>query len=100
MSAPADAAALEAALAAADAAVTRQGDAVRALKAAAKEGTASKVRERGGVVVGGRDHAVCALAGVGKGRSGEGEPQGAAAAWHFQSPIGRGAAAACSCRRL
>ena len=49
MAAPpaADAAALEAALAAADAAVVRQGDAVRALKAAAKEGTASKVRREG-----------------------------------------------------
>lgn len=42
---PVDASALEAALAAADAAVTQQGDAVRSLKAAAKEGTASKVRE-------------------------------------------------------
>ena len=47
MSAPqVDAAALEAALAAADAAVTQQGDAVRSLKAAAKEGSASKVRVR------------------------------------------------------
>lgn len=93
MSALADAAALEAALAAADAAVTRQGDAVRALKAAAKEGTASKVRERMWWDVS-HGCARCVHGGwCGKGRERLGEGDRGRGGLDFQSPIG-------GCRRV